>query len=335
MFTLCLCAEPEGLNTAGAAVDEVWRTFDEMMKKNSSTQRGPDGPGSPGSFHLVPDEVARYQGSGSEPRTWTESDSDSGDSVFITQGPGPASPIDPDHNGDGLQVGLQRTKSLRIWRRPRYRVPRYRFPFLKDWKPGSGTAVTVQQNLDLLYTSFRGFLRSAKETSEGVRTEDEKPTEDEDAVSPLSEEEDMSTQEHVKVVEKKRFAVALKPKRPRLWFHNDSRSRSRRRSRRRRCSEESSPDEEVNRQDWLESEEEERKRRGEEERNDEEHGAEPEEDAPPKKKKKKAAEVVDATDAPLTKNKKKKAADVADAPPKKKKKAADVADSMSGNIKNS
>ncbi|XP_044078106.1 trichohyalin-like isoform X2 [Siniperca chuatsi] len=216
------------------------------------------------SFHVVletspPDyveKISRYlESSAGQSRQDTVSnepaESDSGDSLFITQKPVPeavrsarpryssrSDPISPrvleegeDDTSSSASCGESKTDKKR--RRKKYRLPKYSFPFLsgRKWKPRS-TLLAVQQNTSLHHFAMGGFFKCVTElwqdNQRGDHLESSLPTVDidGDSISPLSEE-DREEDEDIKVVEKKRFVVPSKAKSRQTWCNQLKQQRGR------------------------------------------------------------------------------------------------------------
>ncbi|XP_034540272.1 actin cytoskeleton-regulatory complex protein pan1-like [Notolabrus celidotus] len=171
-----------------------------------------------------------------------ETDSDSGDSLFITQKPAPLPvrqrrgrnnhisdttlPRDlEDHKDDSSSSSTASSAEIfRVYKKKcskKYKLPEYSFPFLTRKHRGRGTRI---QNKSLHNAGMVGFLTFVRELCQGCRTGEDVvsslPTVDidEDGISPLSEnEEEGSENEDIKVVERKLFAVPLKTKRQQTW----------------------------------------------------------------------------------------------------------------------
>ncbi|KAI3373471.1 hypothetical protein L3Q82_022083 [Scortum barcoo] len=168
-------------------------------------------------------------------------DSDSGDSLFLTQEPVPEavrtgrrrhyykSRSDPGSPSDLLESEDDdchgESKAGKERRRKTCRLPKYNFPFLTErkWKSRS-SLLPVQQNMSLHNHTMAGFFKCVRELWQGYQREETMesslPTVDRDGeyISPLSEEEEeRSEDEGIKVVEKKCFVVLSKAKRQQTW----------------------------------------------------------------------------------------------------------------------
>ncbi|XP_074527752.1 uncharacterized protein LOC141791320 [Halichoeres trimaculatus] len=162
-----------------------------------------------------------------------ESDSDSGNSLFITQKPGPQLArsrktrykLQLEEHEDDSSSSSSSDEPVRKKKRKKfkpYKLPEYSFPFLPRKPRHFGN--TKQQDTGLHNTGMTGFLRLVKELCEGSQTrkdvESPLPAEgtDEDNISPLTEEEtEESEAEDIKVVERKLFAVQIKSKSQQTW----------------------------------------------------------------------------------------------------------------------
>ncbi|XP_078142740.1 uncharacterized protein LOC144541748 [Centroberyx gerrardi] len=201
-----------------------------------------------------------------------EADSDSGDSLFITQNPvpeavrsvkrrhssfrsGPTSPTSPtegEESEDGsasfvyrsksvLSSAAQSSKSRKGSRGQKHRLPKYSFPFLQriqdDKRLSSkarkrrGSQLTVQQNAGLHISAMGSFFKCVetlwKDNKTGAAPEPSLPTIDTDkeTISPLSEEDERSDDEDIKVVEKKLFVTPSKAKSPQPWYTPSSKEK--------------------------------------------------------------------------------------------------------------
>ncbi|XP_035522085.1 phoenix [Morone saxatilis] len=169
-----------------------------------------------------------------------EAESDSGDSLFITQKPVPEAvrsarrgryslrkhPIflSEESDGDSLSSnGESRTAKRR--KRQKCILPKYSFPFLseKKWKPTS-TLLPTRQNTSLHNFMMGGFFKCVREQWQGLERGDDVESSlptvdvDGDCISPLAEEEEEGSEvEDIKVVEKKHFVASLKAKSRHAW----------------------------------------------------------------------------------------------------------------------
>ncbi|XP_059207262.1 phoenix [Centropristis striata] len=177
--------------------------------------------------------------------TPAEEDSDSGDSLFITQKPVPeavrskrrrpyslssksASPIaleesEYESENDSLNSAPHgESKTTKERRRKTYTVPKYHFPFLADRKCKRRRTLPVQ-NSSLHKYVMGGFFKCVKELWQGYGREDMKPSlptvdTDEENISPLSEEdEERSEGEDIRVVERKCFLAPSRAKSQPTW----------------------------------------------------------------------------------------------------------------------
>nr|XP_046267158.1 phoenix isoform X2 [Scatophagus argus] len=171
-----------------------------------------------------------------------EAESDSGDSLFITQKPvpeavrsgkrhrykvrsHPTSSRDLEESEGDTSASSSNGETEKERRRKKYRLPTYSFPFISGgkWKPRS-SLLPVPQNRSLHNFAIGGFFKCVRELWRGYQTRDEVvsslPTVDIDGddISPLSEEEEERPEdEDFKVVERKCFMVPSKTKRRRSW----------------------------------------------------------------------------------------------------------------------
>ncbi|XP_029028749.1 phoenix isoform X2 [Betta splendens] len=165
-----------------------------------------------------------------------ETESDSGDSVFITQKPvpepvrssrrhrkTPTSPKDLEESEDSSS-SQNATTSNKKRKKKNVRLPKYTFPFVKEkqWM-GRRSVLTGQQNKKLHNAMMGGFFKCVRELwhgYKGVYMDMSLPTVDMDGdiLSPLSEEEEeRSEKEDIKVVEK-RFLAASKAMCTQAWY---------------------------------------------------------------------------------------------------------------------
>ncbi|XP_028276887.1 phoenix [Parambassis ranga] len=167
-----------------------------------------------------------------------ESDGDSGDSLFVTQKPVPEAvrsgrhssfrsdltfPTeleDEDEGEDGsLPSSHSRTKTKKK-RRAAINLPKYDFPFLKEKPSKSDTKC----NIGLHNCATAGFFECVRELwqsrQRGQVLQTSSPTMDIDGgcISPLSQDEETSEGEDIRVVERKRFVSSLKPKSSQPWY---------------------------------------------------------------------------------------------------------------------
>ncbi|XP_051255948.1 phoenix [Dicentrarchus labrax] len=169
-----------------------------------------------------------------------EAESDSGDSLFITQKPVPeavrsASPgrynlrkhpifLSEESDGDSSSSHGE-SRTAKRSKRQKCILPKYSFPFLseKKWKPTS-TLLPARQNTSLHNYMMGGFFKCVRELWQGYERGDDVesslPTVDVDGdyISPLSEEEEEGSEvEDIKVVERKHFVATLKAKSRHAW----------------------------------------------------------------------------------------------------------------------
>ncbi|XP_062261409.1 phoenix [Platichthys flesus] len=204
---------------------------------------------SPESGHLAvetspPDyvnEISRYLAVQSTQDQVSEAESDSGDSLFITQKPAseaesaiskrPNSPrsvpasirqLEEEDSSSSSSSSDGKSKTVnrkRGTRRKTIKLPQYIFPFLSEKRHRA--LLSVQHNTALHYNAMGGFFKCVKELQRGRHGGDGLPsslrTVDEEggSISPLSvDEEEGSESVDCKVVEKKRFVfVPSKTKR--------------------------------------------------------------------------------------------------------------------------
>ncbi|XP_076605758.1 uncharacterized protein LOC143332318 [Chaetodon auriga] len=178
-------------------------------------------------------------------------ESDSGDSLFITQKPVPeaarsrrrrqhhprSEPTSPrdfqeSESDTSSSASHEESKTAQERRRAKYRLPKYNFPFLtgRKRKPQS-TLLPVKQNTSLHNSTMGGFFKCVRElwqaSQRGDDVESALPTLDMegDDISPLSEEE-RSEDEDIKVVERKCLvAPSKKAKRQRTWCSQSKQER--------------------------------------------------------------------------------------------------------------
>ncbi|XP_026227025.1 G patch domain-containing protein 8-like isoform X2 [Anabas testudineus] len=189
-----------------------------------------------------------------------EADSDSGDSLFLTQKSvpeavrtgkrhryslrsTPTSPRDEEESEDDKSCSPSHGESANEKKRKRKKchLPKYHFPFLnkKNWNSRS-TLLSLQQNARLHDATMGGFFKCVRELWQGYERGDMElslPTLDidGDCISPLTEEE-RSEDEDIKVVEKKRFVAPSKTKRSQPWYtppKRDNHEKQQRKGRRR------------------------------------------------------------------------------------------------------
>ncbi|KAK5613718.1 hypothetical protein CRENBAI_017394 [Crenichthys baileyi] len=207
---------------------------------HSDTFPRPDLSGQP--RHTVPEnsppdhvkQMTRSLMSSLEQQTGPDTDSDSGDSLFITQKCVPerrrrsnqrstfrTHRDAPEHEYD-TSTSEEEHRAGRKQRRKATKHQKFTFPFLKKRLM---TRLPFYKDRKLHYYAMGGYFRCTKELWEGYETGEglvaSLPTVDMDgeSVSPMSEEEDETIEdEDIKVVEKKRF-VALKAKSYQPWFN--------------------------------------------------------------------------------------------------------------------
>ncbi|XP_023274050.1 trichohyalin-like [Seriola lalandi dorsalis] len=185
-----------------------------------------------------------HGGQDAGPNDPAEEESDSGDSLFITQKPVPeavrsrrrcrynlksdSSPArDLEESGDDLSSSDSHEESRAAKRRQakRIRPPKFSFPFLTDRKSKHrSTQLCARQSTALHNYAMGGFLRCVRELWQSYQQEDDVqsslPTVDMDGenIPPLSEEEERSESEDIKVVERKCFVAPSKSKCSQPWY---------------------------------------------------------------------------------------------------------------------
>ncbi|XP_069556760.1 glutamic acid-rich protein-like [Brachyistius frenatus] len=167
-------------------------------------------------------------------------DGDSGDSLFITQKPA-AQPArsgrrrhsrlrsdstslrGPEEREDDSSSSAACDERGRKKKYKMYSLPRHSFCFLKERKgPIRSTRLNNKQNTALHNCAMGGFFTCVQELMKSFQedvNEGLSSTVDMDgqSLSPMSEEEKQSEAENIKVVDRTRFVVSLKPKRSHLW----------------------------------------------------------------------------------------------------------------------
>ncbi|XP_035864779.1 trichohyalin-like isoform X2 [Sander lucioperca] len=174
-----------------------------------------------------------------------EAESDSGDSLFLTQKSVPeavrsrrrchyslrSTPISPrdleeelSRSEDSLSSSShEESKTDKERRRKKYTVPKYHFPFLAKRKCKLRSTLLAVQNTSLHHYVMGGFFNCVRELWQGYQREhleSSLPAVDMDGqdLSPLSEEdEERSEDEDMKVVERKHFVAPSKAKRQQTW----------------------------------------------------------------------------------------------------------------------
>ncbi|XP_040907517.1 phoenix [Toxotes jaculatrix] len=175
-----------------------------------------------------------------------EAESDSGDSLFITQKPVPEAVrsgrrrhcsqrsdpsstryLEEGEDDSSSSSSHEESKTDKRSRTQKVKLPKYSFPFLTDrkWKSKS-TLLSVPQNTALHNSAMGGFFKCVRELWQGYQrgegVQASLPTVDRDGelISPLSEEEEEERPESddIKVVERKRFAVPSKSMRSQTWY---------------------------------------------------------------------------------------------------------------------
>ncbi|XP_069003019.1 uncharacterized protein [Embiotoca jacksoni] len=167
-------------------------------------------------------------------------DGDSGDSLFITQKPA-AQPArsgrrrpsrlrsdstslrGPEEREDDSSSSASCDERGRKKKYKMYSLPQHSFCFLKERKgPIRSTRLNNKQNTALHNCAMGGFFTRVQELMKSFQedvNEGLSSTVDMDgqSLSPMSEEEEQSEAENIKVVDRTRFVVSLKPKRSHLW----------------------------------------------------------------------------------------------------------------------
>ncbi|XP_074468233.1 uncharacterized protein LOC141753442 isoform X2 [Sebastes fasciatus] len=162
-----------------------------------------------------------------------EADSDSGDSLFITQKPvpeaersgrqrtyssrsKPVSPRDLEESEEDTSSSTSHDEESKTDKKRRrikkYKLPTYNFPFLAERKLKLRSTGLPDQNKNLLNYTMGGFFKCVRELR--LEPKSSLPTVDTDGedISPLSEEdEDRSEVEDIKVVERKQLVEILSP----------------------------------------------------------------------------------------------------------------------------
>ncbi|KAF1378844.1 hypothetical protein PFLUV_G00194710 [Perca fluviatilis] len=174
-----------------------------------------------------------------------EAESDSGDSLFLTQKSVPeavrsrrrrhyslrSTPVSPRDLEEELSrsedspssSSHEESKTDKERRRKKYTLPKYHFPFLAKRKCKLRNTLLAVQNTSLHHYVMGGFFNCVRELWQGYQREhleSSLPTVDMDGqdLSPLSEEdEERSEDEDMKVVERKRFVAPSKAKSQQTW----------------------------------------------------------------------------------------------------------------------
>ncbi|XP_034405788.1 glutamic acid-rich protein-like [Cyclopterus lumpus] len=207
--------------------------------------------GAEGSYHIVLDrsppdyveKISRYLSSSMGQGTWdkvsngpAEADSDSGDSLFITQKEATLpEDVRPDRlhqyirdleEGEGGSSSTSHSEDFKTpkWRRKKYTLPKYSFPFLEKHNKKLRSTRLPDQYKSLHDYTLGGFFKCLGElrqsSQRGQNLESSLPTVDMDGehISPLSEEDgERSEDEDVKVVERKHFLVSSKRMSQQTW----------------------------------------------------------------------------------------------------------------------
>ncbi|TDH04702.1 hypothetical protein EPR50_G00135520 [Perca flavescens] len=191
-----------------------------------------------------------------------EAESDSGDSLFLTQKSVPeavrsrrrrhyslrSTPISPRDLEEELSrsedspssSSHEESKTDKVKRRKKYTLPKYHFPFLPKRKCKLGSTLLAVQNTSLHHYVMGGFFNCVRELWQGYQREhleSSLPTVDLDGqdLSPLSEEDEgRSEDEDMKVVERKHFVAPSKAKSQQTWCKQLKRQKRREASNARR-----------------------------------------------------------------------------------------------------
>ncbi|XP_023132123.1 phoenix [Amphiprion ocellaris] len=169
-----------------------------------------------------------------------ETDSDSGDSLFITQKPVPEAvrsgrrrrssfrsdpPSLTDAEGSDDSASPEESKTDRKKTVKRIKLPKHSFSFLKQRRIGPIRIeeLKIKQNTSLHSAVMGGFFKSVRDVwqSRQRKKKTSLPTVDmpKESILPISEEEEEEKpeDEDIRVVEKKRFVVSLKAKCSQSW----------------------------------------------------------------------------------------------------------------------
>ncbi|XP_030602487.1 phoenix [Archocentrus centrarchus] len=180
-----------------------------------------------------------------------DTDSDSADSLFITQKPvpeavrsgrrrphsassGPTSPsfLEESEDGSSHSASRQESRRKKSKKKVKFKLPKYSFPFLKDKTLKlTSTVLPEPQNIRLHYSSMGGFFDCMRKLQQSYQTgedlETNLPTLDMngECILPISEEEEEEPLEDadMKVVAKKHFVVPSKVKRSQPWYSEKKR----------------------------------------------------------------------------------------------------------------
>ncbi|XP_063344295.1 trichohyalin-like [Pelmatolapia mariae] len=180
-----------------------------------------------------------------------EADSDSADSLFITQKPVPEAVRSGRRKRRSLRSGLtsprereeseddsspsaspQDTRSKkRKKKETKLRMPKYSFPFLKDKMPkAKGIFLSEVQNTRLHYSSMGAFFDCIRKMQQSYQTvedlESNLPAIDVngECISPISEGEENLGDEDMKVVAKKHFVIPSKRRHSQSWYNEKKRN---------------------------------------------------------------------------------------------------------------
>ncbi|XP_056265869.1 myosin-10-like [Pseudoliparis swirei] len=216
--------------------------------------------GTEGSYHVVlesspPDymeKISRYlsssMGQGRRDNVSTgpaEAESDSGDSLFITQ---KEATLPKDVRSDRLHQYIRdleesesssssvshsgEFKTSKLGRRKNCPLPKYSFPFLEKREGKLRSSPVPDQNKSLNYYILGGFFKCLGElrqsSQRGPNLESSFPTVDMDGedISPLSEDDgEKSEDEEIKVVERKHFLVSSKRTSQQRWCNQLNRQK--------------------------------------------------------------------------------------------------------------
>ncbi|XP_007545908.1 uncharacterized protein LOC103133876 [Poecilia formosa] len=197
-----------------------------------------DGVAQPGDIMLVnspPDdgeEISRHLMSSLKQHNGQDTNSDSGDSLFITQKCAPQRRRrsskrsnfrdSPEHEYDASTSEEEHPEDRKQQKKKSCTTPKFTFDFLKERMM---TRLPYYQNRKLHYYAMGGYFRCAERLWDSYQTGEDLleslPTADEDGepISPMSEEEDETTEnEDIRLVEKKLFVVS-KTKNSQPWYN--------------------------------------------------------------------------------------------------------------------
>ncbi|XP_008284308.1 phoenix [Stegastes partitus] len=194
------------------------------------------------------DELWQHVEVGQKDGAPAETDSDSGDSLFITQKPvaeavrsgrrsrrssfSPGSPSDTDAERSDDSASPEKSETDKKKTPKKLKRPKYSFSFLRQSKITGRMCVgelKAKQNTELQNAAMGGFFKCARDMWQNYPTKEDLesalPTVDMpgESIHPISEEEEEERpeDEDIKVVEKKRFVVSLKAKSSQPWPEGD------------------------------------------------------------------------------------------------------------------